>query len=106
VTGLGPNDVWAAGSTDYVGSGLILHWNGTSWNRTVLPSAVNFRAIKELAPNDIWAVGQQPSAQYDDLTTAWHFDGTSWTQSPTPSPLKINPEDRHWLTAKKETIKN
>jgi hypothetical protein len=22
--------------TDYVGSGLILHWDGTSWNRTEL----------------------------------------------------------------------
>jgi hypothetical protein len=97
VTGLAADDIWAAGSTNYVGNGLIMHWNGTSWTRTTLPHAINFRAIDELAPNDIWAVGQLSTARRLDLTTAWHFDGKSWTRFPTPSPLKIHAEDENWL---------
>src|ERR1043166_2001742 len=99
VSGLGPDDVWAAGSTNYVGTGLIQHWDGTAWTRTLIPGAIYFRAIQELAPNDIWAVGQQSTVQFLDLTVAVHWDGSTWTRFATPNPLKIHSEDENWLTS-------
>jgi len=99
ISGLGPTDLWAAGSTNYVGNGLILHWDGHSWSRTQLPGTINFRDIVELAPNDVWAVGQKPTRHYLDLTIAMHFDGTKWTAVPTPNPLKLHNEDENWLTS-------
>lgn len=99
VAALAPDDVWAAGSTNYVGKGLLVHWDGTAWRRTELPASIVFRAITALAPDDIWAVGQESTAQFLDLTVAYHFDGTSWTQEATPSPLRIHSEDENWLTS-------
>ena len=93
------DDVWAAGSTAYVGNGLLVHWNGATWERTVLPQAIVFRAIAAVSPTDIWAVGQESTAQFLDLTVAMHWDGTSWTQVPTPSPLKLHSDDENWLTS-------
>src|SRR5436309_4801833 len=77
VVALAPDDVWAAGSTAYVGNGLLVHWNGATWERTVLPQAIVFRAIAAVSPTDIWAVGQESTAQFLDLTVAMHWDGTS-----------------------------
>ncbi len=99
VTGLGPDDVWAAGSTNYVGRGLIVHWDGSSWTRTELPDAIYFRAIDELGRNDVWAVGQESTVDLLDATVAVHFDGTSWTRVSTPSPLQLHSEDENWLTS-------
>jgi len=99
VSGLGPNDLWAAGSTNYVGFGLIDHWNGISWTRTVLPVSIYFRAIKELAPNDIWAVGQESTGGFGDNTAAYHYDGATWTRYSTPNPLQVHTDDQNWLTS-------
>jgi len=99
VSALGPDDVWAAGSTNYVGNGLIMHWDGTAWTRTLIAGAIVFRGIVALAPNDIWAVGQQAHAGEGDFTVAAHFDGTTWTRYPTPNPLRIHDIDQNWLTS-------
>ena len=99
VSGLGANDVWAAGSTNYIGNGLIVHWDGTAWSRTLIPGAIYFRAIQELSPTDIWAVGQQSVNGEGDLTVAVHFDGVSWQRFGTPNPLRIHDIDQNWLTS-------
>jgi hypothetical protein len=99
VVALAPDDVWAGGSTNYVGSGLLIHWDGAAWIRTVLPGAIVIRGLAPIGPNDIWAVGQQSTSQFLDLTVAVHWDGSSWTKVPTPSPLRIHPEDENWLTS-------
>src|SRR5262245_6007715 len=99
VSALGPSDVWVAGSTNYVGKGLLMHWDGLKWTQTRLGAAIVFRDIRALAPNDVWAVGQLSINYFGDLTVAYHFDGTSWTRTPTPSPLQKHDIDQNWLTS-------
>ena len=100
VTAVASDDVWAVGSTDYVGSGLILHWNGKSWTQTILNKQVYFRAVTAINKNDVWAVGQLTnSTGVGDLTYAVHFDGKRWTHVPTPSPFRRHDLDQDWLTS-------
>ncbi|WP_224246710.1 CBM96 family carbohydrate-binding protein [Hyalangium gracile] len=66
IWGTGANDVW------FVGPGLILHWNGTTWTEMQLPSQLNWlTSVHGSGPNDVWAVGSGG--------TIFHFDGVSWT---------------------------
>jgi hypothetical protein len=94
VTVVGPNDVWAAGST-INGAGikqtLLLHWNGTAWI-LVLPPNVNsgnnvFYGISGAAPNDLWAVGFSSAAGVNTTQTLTeHYSGPCATPGPTGTP--------------------
>ena len=89
VTAGSSRDVWAGG---YRGLGdhqqtLIAHWNGRKWS--TVPSANTSTAesnyvfgMAEIAPNDVWAVGQSRSPLDTPMTE--HWDGTTWTLVPTP----------------------
>jgi hypothetical protein len=72
----GPADVWAVGSqgpfTLGVGAaaGVLLHWDGCQWQKTVLPGA-GFNDVWGASSTDVWTVG--------DKGTALHWDGTTWT---------------------------
>ena len=86
-------DAWAVGWTLSFGGGgyktLTEHWDGTRW--TVIPSAnTSMRnnyliGVSALAPNDVWAVGQQDDNSGNMLTLVEHWDGTSWTVDPQAS---------------------
>jgi hypothetical protein len=95
VTAVSTNDVWAAGeSTTGEEHNLIEHWDGTAWS--VIPSPpfpntnVDFmQSISAISATDIWAVGAFtiPNSQGSPLQTGtMHWDGTSWTIVPSPSP--------------------
>jgi len=99
VSAIAPDDVWAVGSTNYVGQGLIEHWDGTTWTQTLLQDAVFLRSVTAINQSDVWAVGQLPHDSEGDYTYAVHFDGSSWTQVPTPSPLQRHTSDQNWLTS-------
>ncbi len=99
VSAHGPNDVWVAGSTNYIGSGLLMHWDGAQWTRTLIPGALLFRAIDERAPNDIWAVGQESVNGYGDVSLAYHYNGRTWRRYDTPNPLGKYDIDQNWLTS-------
>jgi len=101
VAALAPDDVWAVGSQNYPGPGLIEHWDGTSWTVANLSFDALVRGIAALGPDDIWAVGYRtnPSCPDGDFTLTMHYDGTSWIKVPSPSPLRIHPEDQNWLAS-------
>ena len=99
VTAIAPDDVWAVGSTNYIGQGLIEHWDGTTWTSTLLQDTVFLRSVTAINQSDVWAVGQLPHDSEGDYTYAVHFDGSSWTQVPTPSPLQRRTSDQNWLTS-------
>ena len=73
-------------------SPLILHWNGSSWSLVSgLPSisqtSVRLYGVAAISASNVWAVG----AYFNDAnssiqTLALHWDGSSWTVIPTPSP--------------------
>jgi S-layer homology domain len=75
------DDVWAVGYYSDVPTStqtVIRHWNGSAW--TTEPSGTMVGALSDvaaIAADDAWAVG-------GDIIL--HWDGTSWSPSPHPSP--------------------
>ena len=89
VSVLKPNDVWAIGYT-FSGQQLtsvIQHFNGTKWS--VVPSphftgGEQLFAVKAVASNDVFAVGQLNSNSQKASPLVEHFDGTTWSVIPGP----------------------
>jgi hypothetical protein len=79
------NDVWA------VGGGVIHHFDGMSWSRTVLPPALYggplLFGVAALSPSNVWAVGMvRPQASFEWMPLVKHWDGTSWSTVSSPDP--------------------
>lgn len=65
-SGTASNDVWTGGHQ-------VLHWDGTAWTAAAIDTGdpnQYFAGVWAVAPNDVWATGDQVVA---------HFDGASWT---------------------------
>jgi hypothetical protein len=95
---LGVCDVWAAGTAQVPGSSIpfVEHWTGgSSWNAVPIPDPNNgssVTAMSALTGSDLWVVGdtEAPSRTNPNVslldTLAMHWNGSSWTQTPTVSP--------------------
>jgi len=111
VAALAANDVWAVGYStaslkpppnhyDVPTKTLIEHYDGTSW--TVIPSpnvgpnsqyqSNRLLGVTAVAPNDVWAFGSYfaASGSENQMTLVLHWDGTSWSLAPSPSPKPGN----------------
>ena len=95
VVALAPNNVWAVGTIAEVLNGptstLIEHYDGTEWSVVPSPSAGQesnlLLGITAVSPTDIWAFGQvSVNSDLGKKTLLLHWDGTSWTLAPSPSP--------------------
>jgi hypothetical protein len=91
------NDVWVVGNSP----GVILHFGGTSWTRTVLKPALYggpaLKAVVALSPSNVWVVGMvRPSAADGWRPVVEHWDGTNWSGVSSPDP---KPNTSLWLTA-------
>ncbi len=90
VTALSSTNVWAAGNSG--ASTLTEHWNGTRW--TVVPSPTPrgtlfnpLSGIAAASASNIWAVGNsQNGTSGIPSTLIEHWNGTSWSLVPSPSP--------------------
>ena len=79
-------NAWAVGFT---GSGtntktLIMHWNGTAWERVASPSPAGSAALNSVAAtsaSNAWAMGSAGSSK----TLILHWNGTAWKQVPVPN---------------------
>ncbi len=100
---ISPSDAWAVGWSVSAGSSksiaivqrtLIEHFNGFSWSIVASPNMSSvgnmLDGVAALGPNNVWAVGAwassglaSPGAGY---TLVEHFNGTSWSLMPSPSP--------------------
>ena len=82
VRAFGPNDVWAAGWSDY--QPLVMRWNGSQW---AFDSSVGgqeydmFNALAGPSSDDLDAIG----SQHDFV--AKHWDGSRWTGVATQGPF-------------------
>ncbi len=93
VSGSASTDVWEVG---YYTFGvekrtLIEHWNGASWSIVPSPNSgkVNnvLNGVVAISPTNVWAVGSADSnIVADQITLILHWDGTSWSIVPSPSP--------------------
>jgi hypothetical protein len=94
VSARSPSDVWAVGSYNDSGTGqgrcLILHWDGSSWvQKTGVnpgPSSNELRGAVARTSSDVWAVGHYNDAGGAPKTLVLHWNGSTWKQSPSPSP--------------------
>jgi hypothetical protein len=67
---------------------LAMRWTGTHWAMADGPSfegvMADFAGVAVLGRDDVWAVGSR-----DTRTLAAHWDGTSWTVTPTANPGRV-----------------
>ena len=85
---------WAVGN--YSGGTLIENWDGTAWTQQPSPSPGNagnaLRGAAATSATDAWAVGDYSTTadptQSQNLIE--HWNGTAWTQVPSPSPGGTN----------------
>ncbi len=88
-------DVWAVGWTDSATGPLplIVHWTGgASWTTVPSPDPTgntnaSLTGVRMISPTDGWAVGYYRTGDGPtQKTLILHWDGTSWTQVPSPNP--------------------
>ena len=89
-------DAWAVGSfLPPSGDGTILqalgeHFDGKRWTAFPLPNVgpnINsLFAVSMLPDGEAWTVGYFVNASFHEETLVEHFDGSTWTVVPAPSP--------------------
>ena len=88
VWGAGKDDVWASGS-----GGKMLHWDGTAWKPTVLPSPTTypikntFHALWGTGPNDVWVASATDVIFHTD---GWKNGGATWERAPNGTDSEFN----------------
>ena len=76
VVTLNSSDAWAVGAEQTPRGrprAIVLHWNGSDWNRSPNACASGLNGVDALGADDIWAVGG---------TQTCHYDGTGWKDLP------------------------
>jgi hypothetical protein len=93
VRAISSSDVWAVGSfADSSGqqNTLALHWDGSQWSMVSTPNPPNtfsqFRAVRAVSTNDVWAVGSSFSNATGFQTLIEHWNGTQWSVVRSPNP--------------------
>jgi photosystem II stability/assembly factor-like uncharacterized protein len=76
------NDIWAVGQSG-------VHFDGTKWTAFAMPHIAGdltsgLTGVADLAPNNVWAVGNINISQANPNQIIEHFDGTKWSVSPGP----------------------
>src|SRR3954452_25478258 len=89
-------DAWAVGQTAPAGSTfrntLAMHYNGTAWAAVPTPSPgtrTNFvTAVDGISGTDVWMAGYTLNLPYGNRfrqSLIEHWNGSTWTQIPTPN---------------------
>ena len=95
VAAISAKDVWAVGTHSANGQNyyetLIEHWDGTQWSIIPSPNAgsrKNFLySVAAISSNNVWAAGYYfPDFGSTYQTLVEHWDGTTWSVIPSPSP--------------------
>jgi hypothetical protein len=84
-------DVWAVGAeqdSHGLWHTLTEHWDGSEWSVVkAIDAGVSgnqLYAVKALAANDVYAVGQQAGAGFPSQALIEHWDGERWSVIPSP----------------------
>lgn len=75
IWGADPQNYWVVGSngnsSQAADGGVILHWNGVSWDQEPSGSLPPMTAVSGTSATDVWVVGERG--------TILHSDGVAWT---------------------------
>ena len=79
ISSLAANDVWSAGPQ-------VTHWNGSTWSTSFTPASPqdSLRSIVEIAPDDIWVVGEQQTSGMPSHILTLHWNGSNWQSIAAP----------------------
>jgi hypothetical protein len=101
VSAISATDAWAVGWYNNPTTGaeetLVLHWNGTKWNKVASPnpggttSASDYSTLSGVSADsatDAWAVGHyfNPTTHFPGVTLVLHWNGTKWSKVASPNP--------------------
>jgi phosphoesterase family protein len=95
VSAASATDVWAVGAYYAPSNTNILvsmaeHFDGSSWTEHPLPNIGpnqnTLLAVSELPSGHAWAAGFYINAEYAQQTLIQHYNGTTWSIIPSPSP--------------------
>lgn len=93
IVAIASDDVWAVGSGAaefpvHRGT-LAIHWDGSSWTKVPSPNVAlrshELLDIAATAANDVWAVGSSRNMGELYRTLILHWDGASWSVTPSPN---------------------
>lgn len=97
------SDIWAVGFSPhpsgtplYLRQTLTEHWNGKNWSVVASPNPtgktyVVLNGVDAISSNDVWAVGHSGDPSSIPLQTLTeHWNGSSWSLIPSPSPGTYN----------------
>jgi hypothetical protein len=95
VSAASSTDAWAVGDYYSANNPNVLlnmaeHWDGSTWSEYPLPNVGanqnTLLGVSELPTGNTWAVGYDLDANWVDQTLVEHWNGTSWSVVPSPSP--------------------
>jgi hypothetical protein len=99
-------DGWAVGFETNSQAGdltLVLHWDGKAWTQVPSPTAglrnggSLLTAVSALTGSDAWASGVFSTSGGGEGTLLLHWNGTSWSRVPAPSPSPGGPAGGSFL---------
>ena len=86
VSAVSDSDVWAVGAEQDANGlwhTLAEHWDGVAWSvMNAVDAGISgnqFYAVKALASNNVYAVGQQSGAGFPNQALIEHWNGKSWS---------------------------
>jgi hypothetical protein len=92
VAAITDTDVWAVGAfedANDVWHTLTEHWNGSAWSVVnAVDTGTNgnqFYAVKALASNNVYAVGQSANTGFPSQALIEHWNGTAWSVVNSPA---------------------
>ncbi len=94
VAAVAPDDIWAIGQVHATHNTVTLHWDGVEWE--LVPSLPNnfsgYFSIEDaaaIATDDVWVVGSRYADGVSRQAISMHWDGSSWSQVPIPTPPSV-----------------
>lgn len=85
-------NAWAVGNyqSGTAVNTLIDHWDGTAWSQVASPNPAgsdlnSLDAAAATSASNVWAVGTYNNEAKATLTLIEHWNGTTWTQVPSPN---------------------
>jgi hypothetical protein len=79
VAGTSPGNVWAFGNRDDATAGVILRYNGTSWQSVPPPAGVVPNEAAVISRTDVWIGGQEGCTGSSCTTDMYHWNGSGWS---------------------------